>query len=306
MVKALTGVIPDLTTLTRKLRDSSDSLTKRYKRFKVVLEDTRKKLAANRVGDADAYELSKAIKDVMVISEDYGDVVASLSAVVSKLYGVNLDDSKILKEGFGVLRENIARNRAVATSKLNPEKLTGLYAEIGTLNNRIISESGNTFDLSHVDTKVLKEVVSLDDANFINNLSDVVGNRQLIADYQAMAVSVRDFTAILESSSAICADISREIANFTKWKNNVDMYLAVAVTEDLKLIASTLIASAGAGEYDLDKLGKSKPVVLPEPGLVKKTGLITQEILDADLHGVTTAVNNFAKTAGLNVRVKPR
>jgi hypothetical protein len=58
MAKALTGVIPDLTTLTRKLRDSSDSLTKRYKRFKVVLEDTRKKLAANRVGDADAYELS--------------------------------------------------------------------------------------------------------------------------------------------------------------------------------------------------------------------------------------------------------
>lgn len=306
MVKALTGVIPDLTTLTRKLRDSSDSLTKRYKRFKVVLDSTRKKLAANNVGDADGYELSKAIKDVMVISEDYGDVVASLSAVVSKLYGVNLDDSKILKEGFGVLRENIARNRAVATSKLNPEKLTGLYAEIGTLNNRIISESGNAFDLSHVDTKVLKEVVSLDDANFINNLSDVVGNRQLIADYQAMAVSVRDFTAILESSSAICADISREIANFTKWKNNVDMYLAVAVTEDLKLIASTLIASAGAGEYDLDKLGKSKPVVLPEPGLVKKTGLITQEILDADLHGVTSAVNNFAKTAGLNVRVKPR
>ena len=134
----------------------------------------------------------------------------------------------------------------------------------------------------------------------------MVGNRQLIADYQAMAVSVRDFTAILESSSAICADISREIANFTKWKNNVDMYLAVAVTEDLKLIASTLIAAAGAGEYDLDKLGKSKPVVLPEPDLVKKTGLITQEILDADLHGVTTAVNNFAKTAGLNVRVKPR
>lgn len=304
MAAALKETLPELSKLSILLKNSSESLTQKHKQFKNTLDQTRKKLKSNHLSETDKFELSKKIKDVMTISEDYGKFVGQLSKVTSLLYGVDLEQSKLLEAGIPALKTKLGEVRVAATSKVSGNKISSLYNEITQLNKLVISGVGRSLDFSSLGADVLKQIVALDDASFIQNVGAATGDSELLSDYQRMAVSVRDYVAYVEITSSICTDIMREIENFSRWKDKADTILAAAAYADLNTLAMILHSMAGRGEYDLTKVA-SATNILPQgqAEALMATREITQEVLDHDLAGVKTALNNFARQTGLGIRI---
>lgn len=301
-VQRLERVIPLLEKLAEELRKSDSSILKEKMNTDKQIRACIQGVKRQTLTDMEVNSLTRSLADFASKALNLEPITKGMSKIITELTDIQFTNTEYMNDELLSIRKRIESQRAFVTAKVDNKMRDTFYASVSNLSKLIVSTPAKALDLSGVDPARLKNFIRLDDAEAIEEIAAMSGNRQLKLVYTRCAGSVRDYVNILELALKFFNETQLEIDNLCKWKYRCDAFLAVAVTNDIKLMNEHLEASRKEG-HNWAPNGNWTPVV-EELSLGSAPGVLLQMFMEMDVAGLKTRVNNFSRQVGLGVQVQ--
>ena len=255
------------------------------------------------VDNPEINRLMKAMQEVPLCLDVEG-LATMVSKLYETLYKIKFSNDE-LQKGFSGCRKKIQDSLVTGRATLNKHDIPLTLQSIQRLNLRYIDMTSNTVDISKISFKGLGTAVNKTEAEKIKEIADQYGVPALLTLYQQMAFDVRNFTQFCTSVSQSLLLVDRQAANLVDWYNRANAYYYEGLLGDVEKLAELNMEARGkghAGNGDVQGYPYDRDMVFIKDADAKTLGeriaATNKVIIEQDLAGTKTALNNFSKQIG--------
>lgn len=305
--------IPKFKKIVAQIRRCGNDVTRAAKNFKRVIGDeaNRVKADVHLHGDAttrtEVTNLYRVFTEVeMVIAE--ADFAGSVSDLFRELYGIEFKSSEATAARFKELVAD-TNNQIVAHtfSFMQGSDREKLQKSMLTIENYYAQIKDEEVNLSDVNWREVGKIIDMSDVDKIKYIAEETGDSSVMTAYTVVAQKIRDFTIGAAKISSELVKLEMKLTNLTQAQLRVRTYLMCLMMDDFDTLIAVNKAAIAAGYKSAvaDPNGfpiKSKFVFLNEAGVKTGSEKIAQDlnfVIEADVAGLKTRLNNFAKQIGV-------
>ena len=310
-MQGLMEAIPMIQKCIAKLTRASEKVTQSAKTLKRVIGEEHKRFmyrmkdATGPIKSVDSPEGNRVLKACMDVKTclDISEISKDVQELYATLYKIEFNNDE-LTAGFANARKLIQDTLETATVQVGKQNVSSILTMIQALNRRYLELSDKEIDLGKIDFKALGNIVNRDDAAKIADMSRRMVPANLTAVYQEATVDLRNFGQFCFSVSQALMIVERQVENLTNWYNRAHQYYYHGLLNDLEGIAKVNLEARAAGanpEADARGIPTGKFVFIKDADaktLGERIASGAKFSIDADLGGVRTTFNNFAKQTG--------
>lgn len=302
-IERLTDAIPKLEVLAKHVNETTGKLADGKNRVVRAVETFKQRYGNNRATNIDANNVIRELVDfnLKVLTNDV--ISKALAEVITILTDIKFDNISQLNDNLLKIRKELDKTRAVINSRVDKKTISDLYTMSSNIVKRIAESDPKALDISKVDPATLRDTIKLDDAKFMKEASEQLGNPVLAVTYQRTSTAVRDYLNLIDLTVKIISEVIAEIGNITLWKNRCDALIAVYITNDAVKIKEHLAGLKSQGVNARE--GTTWTILKPDVNKLKEgISEVSQNVLNADIGNLRTVVNNFASQVGLGIKVE--
>ena len=286
---------------TRAKAQMASIIDKEYRHTRV--RSTNPALQTTTLESPEINRIVKGMMDV-TLSLDAEGLAGMVSKLYETLYKIKFSNDE-LQKGFSGCRKQIQDSLVTERAKLNKHNIPVTLQSIQKLNLRYIDMTSNTVDISKINFKVLGTAIDKGEADKIKEIADQYKCPDLLTMYQQMAFDVRNFTQFCTSVSQSLLVVDRQVTNLVDWYNRANAYYYHGLLLDVEKLAELNMEArhkGHTGNGDVDGYPYDRDVVFIKDADAKTVGermaATNKIIIENDLAGVKTALNNFSKQTG--------
>jgi len=302
-VKKLGTCVPLIQQLNGKVKMAGDKMGLASKRLKKVILDeyNRSRVrakAGNRVGGDDSSEvtvINKALHETM-LSLDVSEVTGLMSKLYKDLYSLDFSNEELANK-FDQVQKRLASEVTASASVVRGVDVSATLLEINRLNARYQELVDSEVDISKVDWKALGEIVDKSDMDKIATIAGYYNTPQLLADYQALSVEVRNFTQMCYAINKEVLRVERQIVSLVEWYGRIHAYYYSGVMGDIEALEKIVTAARAKG---LSPIIEGRVFIKDADAKTfgEKLTANVNFAIQNDIGGVKTSLNNFTKQIG--------
>lgn len=251
-------------------------------------------------------EVNRLVKSIQEVglALDTEELASMVSKLYETLYKIKFSNEE-LQTGFSGCRKKIQDSLVTERAKLRELDIPATLQSIQNANLRYIEITANTVDISKINFKVLGTAIDKTEADKIREVANQYSFPPLLEVYEAMAYDVRNFTQFCTSVSQSLLVVDRQVANLVDWYNRASAYYYHGLLGEVEALAklNTDARKKGhSGNGDVEGYPYDRDQVFIKDADAKTLGermaATNKIIIEEDLAGVKTALNNFSKQAG--------
>lgn len=309
-IDALALSVPLLQQAVMKIKQAGEKAAKKQKDLKRVISDefarVRVRHATNNiVSPAQSTEMNRIAAACleMKLALDVSEISATVAKLYETLYSVKFSNEE-LTNGFNEVQAKLRTTVKNETIKLTPQNVTEIMVSIQGMNARYQQINDNEIDLSKVNWKALGQAIDTGDAEKVKAIADHYGYPALMGIYQESAAAIRNYVQFGYNITQALMVVEKQIQNLVEWHHRCHAYYYAGVMGDVdKVIAVVAEARAKGHAFPVDAHGL--PMVshvfirdADAKTLAEKAAANVKFIIEQDIAGVKTAINNFSKQIG--------
>lgn len=309
-IKGLAASIPLLQQCVAKMKQAGDKTMITSKVLKkVISEEFNRTRARSQVGagqvpaneSTEVNRIAKACKDVTV-SLDVPTLADLVGKVYAELYKIEFSNDE-LTNGFSDVRKKLQESITAEMVQLKKQNIGQTMTDIQYLNKRYQEMSDKEIDLSKVNWKAMGQIVDKSDSEKVTAISGYYNYPNLTGIYQGTVVELRNFTNFCYSASNELMKVEKQIENLVAWHNRTHAYYYAGVMKDVDKVIEMVAEARKAGHNPMAGIDNI-PVGLvfikdaDAKTFAEKLSANVNFLIEQDVAGVKTSINNFSKQIG--------
>lgn len=310
-IEGLAASIPLFQQTIGELTNNSNKAVKAFNDFKRMINEEHQKTRVRQVKNeplnfSQSPEVVRFMKACAETTQAVSNstVVPLVANLLSSLYKVTFTNDELTK-GFAGCRKRLDELVALESVKLNKANITQLMTTIQGLNSVYANVSDNSIDMSGINLKALGAAVEKSDADKVKAMADYYKMPDLVVEYQAVAMAVRDYTQFCQLVTRQLSLVGRQIDNLVRWHARGYLWFYHALLDDLQKLRELNLEAKQQGHHPM--MGPDgTPTVKFEfiddadaKTFMEKFGGTSQEIIDKDIGNLKTIYNTFVKDIGM-------
>lgn len=241
--KSLEDQIDTLSKLNQRLEQASKQIVSaaaNARRSRGIYTNAAKKLREafkNRdsFSAADILEFRTVIDNEIVTALDPSGIATELKKLVDEVYGVDLGTLGL----DGQFKDNLNKQReilnATAPAIVTPEVAKRIISRKANLTQAL--NKASLANYSPEDMKVIKDLISLDDAELLGAIVQAFPEMgEITASYTAYSSAISSYVNAMEILVNVVGNIRRSIASVVNWSNKVDKVISGYLANDVQLM----------------------------------------------------------------------
>jgi hypothetical protein len=243
----------------------------------------------------------KACSDVSA-SLDVPALADLVGKVYAELYKIEFSNDE-LTNGFSEVRKKLQANIHAEMVQLRKQNIGQTLTDIQYLNKRYQEMADKEIDISKVNWKAMGTIVDKSDSDKVSAIAKFYSYPNLAATYQNTTVDLRNFTNFCFSASNELMKVEKQIENLVNWHNRTHQYYYAGVMGDVDKVIEMVKEARAAGHNPMASIDNI-PVGLvfikeaDAKTFAEKLSANVNFIIEQDLAGVKTSINNFSKQIG--------
>lgn len=310
-IEGLNASIPLFQQTIAELTKNSNKAVKSFNDFKRMIQDeyqkTRvRKVKAEHVDFSQSPEVARILKGCAetTASVSNSTVVPLVAELLASLYKVTFSNDE-LTNGFADVRKRLDQMVQLESVKLSQGNVTQLMSSIQALNAHYANVADNSIDMSGVNLRQLGAAIDKSDADKVKAMGDYYNAPMLVAEYQAVAVAVRNYTQFCQLVTRQLSLVGRQIDNLVRWHTRGYLWFYHALLDDLQKLRELNLEAKQQGHSPMmgpDGTPTIKFEFIDDADaktFMEKFGGTSQEIIDKDIGNLKTIYNNLVKETGM-------
>lgn len=202
--------------------------------YKEAVADLRAVADAGEIGPSDIARFRQRLEEEIVTTLDPKAMSATIDKLMSEIYNL---DVKSIGGGDSVAKVINEYRKSIGESKAfvaTPELTASIMKVKADIVNGMIKGTLGKYDPEEI--KLLKDMISVEDAKVLENMSKIPNSGHLAMGYTEYANIIAQYVQHADLLSNILTQIKKTLARLTKWTNDVDRVLVGYVANDLKAV----------------------------------------------------------------------
>lgn len=300
-VEALNKSMQLSAKLEKSIQRSIASLPESKKKISRYLDELRRKAKQQKITDSDVIQLKILFMEVTAKNMDIEQLRADVNTLYKEFYGIAISDEK--SPGIERGRVELQRVKDITSAKISSVVASELHKKIAMVTNFVVNHQDRKLSGLPTDVTIIENMISLNDANFIQEISNIIGpNREgeTVQDaYLKMCASMQQYSALMVDLANVMGDIKTQLSAFAMWKERADALLDAYIVEDLQRVndlRNTFI-SEGANVPPHNFV-----IIPPEDATstIKTIGHVAAEAVKYNVNNIGAAANNMLRQLGID------
>jgi len=310
-INGLAASIPLFQQTIAELTKNSNKAVKALNDFKRMINEEHQKTRVRKIKDehvdwSQSPEVIRFLKGCAEVTMSFSasTVVPLVAELLSTLYKVTFSNDE-LTNGFANVRKKLDEMVKLEAVKLSPANLGDLMTTVQGMNALYANVSDNSIDMSGINLKQLGAAIEKTDADKVKAMGEYYGAPAIVAEYQAVAVGVRNYTQFCQLVTRQLSLVGRQIDNLVKWHIRGQLWYYHAVLDDLQKLrelnldakahgANPMMSADGTPTIQFEFIDDADAKTFME-----KFGGTSHEIIDKDIGNLKTIYNNLVKETGI-------